>query len=162
MSSRLPLPSPRANTPAVVSAADAATAAPLAGGRMAELIRRADFSSSPLGPPERWPQSLRTALSICLSSRFPMIIYWGPQLCVLYKDAYTPIFARKHPDMLGKPAHEAWSEIWDVLAPMYEAVMQGGEATWSEDQLLVLERNGFPEESYFTWSFSPIADESGS
>jgi len=129
---------------------------------MAELIRRADFSSSPLGPPDRWPQSLRTALSICLSSRFPMIIYWGPQLCVLYNDAYIPIFARKHPDMLGKPAHEAWSEIWDVLAPMYEAVMQGGEATWSEDQLLVLERNGFPEESYFTWSFSPIADESGS
>ncbi len=133
----------------------------MVGGQMGALIRTHDFSESKLGPRELWPQSLRTALSICLSSRFPMIIFWGPHLCVLYNDAYIPIFAKKHPGILGKTGFEAWGEVWDVIDPMFKSVMERGEATWSEDQLLLLERKGFVEEVYLTWSYSPISDESG-
>jgi signal transduction histidine kinase/CheY-like chemotaxis protein len=131
------------------------------GGQVGELIRnKRDWHTSRLGPPDSWPQSLRTALSIVLSSRFPMIIFWGEHLSVLYNDAYIPIFAGKHPDVLGKTGFEAWGEVWDVIAPMFKRV-RAGEATWSEDQLLLLERRGFVEECYFTWSYSPIRDERG-
>jgi PAS domain S-box-containing protein len=130
------------------------------GGVMGELIRTKDWDESKLGPPSTWPQSLRTALSIALSSRFPMIIFWGDDLCVLYNDAYIPIFGAKHPETLGKTGFEAWGEVWEVIAPMFERV-RSGEATWSKDQLLGLHRRGFTEEAYFTWSYSPIIDEAG-
>ncbi len=130
-------------------------------GTMRSLIESKDFASTKLGPRGSWPQSLKTALSICVSSRFPMVIFWGADLCVLYNDGYIPIFAQKHPDVLGKTGFEAWGEVWDVIGPMLDAVMTRGEATWSKDQLLILERNGYPEECYFTWSYSPISDETG-
>src|SRR5437016_1550672 len=132
------------------------------GGDMGALMRSLDWSKTRLGPVEEWPQSLRTAVSICLSSHFPMLIWWGPELVKLYNDAYRPILgATKHPQALGQPGRECWPEIWHIIGPMLEGVMASGEATWSENQLLLLERNGYPEECYFTFSYSPIRDESG-
>ena len=134
----------------------------LAGGaEMGERIRALDWSRTPLGPVERWPQSLRSALSICLGSRFPIVLYWGAERIVLYNDAYAEILGKKHPWALGRPCREVWSEIWHVIAPMLDGVVAAGEATWSEDQLLFLERGGYPEECYFSFSFSPVRGEGG-
>jgi PAS domain S-box-containing protein len=131
------------------------------GGELGELIRAKDWSRTPLGPAPEWPQSLRSALSICLGSRFPIVIYWGPSLVVLYNDAYAEILGKKHPHALGRPCREVWSEIWDVIAPMLQGVLATGEATWSEDQLLLLERRGYPEECYFSFSFSAVRGANG-
>ncbi len=132
------------------------------GGEVGELMRQINWATTPLGPTENWPQSLRTALSICLLSRFPMLIWWGPELVMLYNDAYRPILGSvKHPHSMGQRGQECWPEIWDVIGPMLEGVIECGEATWSDNQLLLLERNGYPEEAYFTFSYSPIRDESG-
>lgn len=131
------------------------------GGQMGEFIRSYDWSQSKLGPIETWPQSLLTAASIVLSSGFPMILFWGSDLVVLYNDAYIPIFGARHPTSLGKTAFEAWGEVWDVIGPMFDEVMLKGKATWSDNELLLLTRNGYVEECYFTWSYSPIRDESG-
>ena len=140
-------------------AAEALFAAP---GELPLLMRDVDWTRTPIGPVERWPQSLRTSVSICLSSRFPILLWWGPELVMLYNDAYRPILgALKHPAALGQPGRECWPEIWEVIGPMLRQVMDQGTATWSEDQLLLLERNGYPEECYFTFSYSPIHDESG-
>ena len=131
------------------------------GGEMGRLMREHDWASTPLGAVETWPQSLRTAVSICLASYFPMLIWWGPDLIKLYNDAYRPILGNKHPRSLGQPGQECWPEIWDIIGPMLEGVLIRGEATWSENQLLPLERNGYIEECYFTFSYSPIRDETG-
>ena len=128
---------------------------------MAGLMRALDWSRTPLGPSAEWPQSLRTAVSICLASRFPILIWWGPQLVMLYNDAYRQILGTKHPASLGAPGRRVWPEIWHIIGPMLEGVLQEGNATWSDDQFLPLERNGYPEECYFTFSYSPIQDESG-
>ncbi|HYO07381.1 MAG TPA: PAS domain-containing protein [Tepidisphaeraceae bacterium] len=128
---------------------------------MAALVRATDWSQTPLGPMASWPQSLRVAVGICLNSRFPMFVWWGPQLINIYNDAYVPILGKRHPAALGRPAREAWHDIWDVLGPQADAVMSRGEATWNERVLLVMERNGYSEETYFTWSYSPIPDEAG-
>jgi signal transduction histidine kinase len=130
-------------------------------GEMAVLLRSVDWAATPIGSPEGWPQSLRTSLSICLLSRFPIVLWWGPDLVLLYNDAYRQIIADKHPRAMGMAAREVWPEIWDVIGPMLDGVMTRGEATWSEDQLLFLNRHGFAEECYFTFSYSPIIDESG-
>ena len=132
-----------------------------AGGTTGALIRAIDWSETALGPVEGWPQSLRTSISICLNSRFPMLIWWGPSLVKIYNDAYLPILGAKHPRALGQPGREVWPEIWHIIGPMLEGVMQRGEATWSEDTLLPLERKGFIEECYFTFSYSPINTENG-
>jgi len=131
------------------------------GGEMGRRMRELDWSKTPLGPIEDWPQSLRSAASICIGSRFPIVLYWGPQRVVLYNDTYAEILGAKHPWALGRPCREVWSEIWNVIAPMFDAVTATGEATWSEDQLLVLERTGKPEECYFSFSFSPVRGEDG-
>jgi PAS domain S-box-containing protein len=131
------------------------------GGEMARLVRALDSASTPLGPFASWPQSLRSALSICLGSRFPIVIYWGPDLVVLYNDAYAEILGQKHPWALGRPCREVWSEIWDVIRPMLDRVLTRGDATWSEDQMLLLERRGYPEECYFSFSFSPVHGANG-
>ncbi len=132
------------------------------GGEMGTLMRQIEWAQTPLGPVESWPQSLCTALSICLASRFPMLIWWGPKLVMLYNDAYRPMLgAVKHPTAMGQRGSECWTEIWDVIGPMLANVVTHGEATWSHDQLLLLERNGYVEECYFTFSYSPIRDESG-
>jgi PAS domain S-box-containing protein len=131
------------------------------GGEMGALMRSLDWSETLLGPVSAWPQSLRTSVSTCLNSRFAILIWWGPDLVMLYNDAYRDIIAAKHPAALGRPGRECWPEIWHIIGPMLEGVLQRGDATWSNDFLLLLERNGYPEECYFTFSYSPIRDESG-
>jgi signal transduction histidine kinase/CheY-like chemotaxis protein len=132
------------------------------GGEMGALIRAHDWTTSRLGPPEAWPQSLKTALSICLGSKFPMVIWWGKDFSVFYNDAYIPIAGPlKHPMFIGRPAQEQWPEIWDVVGALANEVVSTGNATWSEDQPLFMTRLGFVEECYFTFSFSPTRDESG-
>ena len=124
-------------------------------------MRSIDWAATPLGPLRSWPQSLRSAASICLGSRFPIVLYWGPRYVVLYNEAYAEILGKKHPWAVGRLCQEVWSEIWDVIAPMLDGVTATGEATWSEDQLLFLERHGYPEECYFSFSFSPVRGTGG-
>ncbi len=128
---------------------------------MGARMRAHDWSRTPLGPVAGWPQSLRTIVSTCLNSRFPILIWWGPEMVKLYNDAYAAIVASKHPDALGRPGRAVWPEIWDLIGPMLDGVLTRGEATWSENILLPLVRHGFAEECYFTFSYSPIRDEGG-
>jgi signal transduction histidine kinase len=124
-------------------------------------MRASDWSKTPLGPVQRWPQSLRTAVSICLLSRSPLWIGWGADLVHFYNDACRPVLKDKYPWALGRPALEVWAEMEDVIGPMLRGVLAGGPAARSADQRLFLERNGRVEETYFTFSSSPILDESG-
>jgi signal transduction histidine kinase/DNA-binding response OmpR family regulator len=130
------------------------------GGELGELIRAKDWSATPLGPSTEWPQSLKTTLGIMLNSRYPMFVFWGPQLVKIYNDGYRPITGHKHPWALGRPAREVWPEIWADIKPLVDRAL-GGDPTFSSDLLLFMERNGFPEEVYFTFSYSPVPDESG-
>ncbi|HST21605.1 MAG TPA: hypothetical protein VLR90_10835, partial [Blastocatellia bacterium] len=134
----------------------------LGGGEMGERMRAMDWSNTPLGPALQWPQSLRTAVSILLDSGYPMYIAWGGGFTQIYNDAYRPILgATKHPAALGQSTPECFAEIWDFIGPMFERVMTLGEATTLIDQLLELDRNGYVEECYFTFSYSAIRDETG-
>ena len=132
------------------------------GGDMGARMRTLDGCDHPLGPLQAWPQSLRSAVSICLGSRFPMVVLWGPRLIMLYNDAYAPLLGDKHPDALGRSIHEVWTEIADVIAPLMAGVMATGEATWIPDGYLALERHGAAEETYFSYSFGPVRVEDGS
>src|SRR6516164_1811321 len=133
------------------------------GGEMGKRTRALDWSKTPVGPVETWPPSLKTAVSVCLDSRFPIVIWWGkPAYTMFYNDAYIPFLGvTKHPGWLGRSGRECWSEIWAVMGPMWESVFATGEATWSEDFLYVLDRNLPHEEGYFTFSYSPIWDDAG-
>lgn len=131
-------------------------------GGMNELISSYDWSVTPLGPVSVWPDSLKAAVRILVTSRFPMWMAWGPELTVLYNDAYARVtLGKKHPWALGKPATEVWHEIWADIGPRIERVMTTGEASWDETLGLILERSGFPEETYHTFSYSPLAGSSG-
>lgn len=129
------------------------------GGETGERLRALDWSRSPLGSPTTWPQSLRTAVSMILSSRQPMFLAWGPELGFLYNDAYAPILAQRHPDAIGRPFREVWSDIWDDIWPLIDRALSG-EATWSENLHLVMEREGRPRDAWYTFSYSPVRDES--
>jgi PAS domain S-box-containing protein len=131
------------------------------GGAMGALMRSIDWARTPLGAAAAWPQSLCTSISTCLSCAFPILLWWGRELVMLYNDEYAGLLGRKHPAALGQPGAACWPEIWDVIGPMLRQVMEQGEPTRSRDLLLVLERNLFPEECYFSFSYSPIRDESG-
>jgi PAS domain S-box-containing protein len=126
---------------------------------MRDRLQSFDWSRTELGPLATWPQSLRIAVSICMDSRFPMFVWWGPNRINIYNDAYVPILGAKHPAAFGQPAQPTWREIWDVVGPQADAVMQRGEATWNERVLLVMQRKGYAEDTWFTWSYSPIRDE---
>ena len=128
---------------------------------MGARVRALDWSKTPLGAISKWPQSLKTSVSTCLNSRFPVLIWWGPELVKIYNDAYRPLIGSKHPWALGCPGREVWPEIWNVIGPMLEQVTGRGEATVSEDLLLLLERDGYAEECYFSFSYSPIRNELG-
>lgn len=130
------------------------------GGEMGAAIRAFNWAATPLGPPEAWPQSLKTCLRIMLASRQPMWVWWGPELINFYNDAYLPIIGGKHPGALGQPAREVWHEIWDQISGRIAGAM-AGEATYSEAEMLVMRRNGYPEETYYTFSFSPVPEEDG-
>lgn len=131
------------------------------GGEMGALMRRLDWAATPIGAVDQWPQSLRTAVSICLNSRFPMVIWWGKDLILLYNDAWRPILGNKHPQALGRPGQEVWAENWDVIGLQLNGVLETGQATWSDDLLLPALRYGYLEEAYFTYSYSPIFTETG-
>jgi PAS domain S-box-containing protein len=127
----------------------------------AALLHATDWSRTALGPMDQWPQCLRLAVGICQSSRFPMFVWWGPQLINIYNDAYVPMLGQRHPRAFGRPARDSWDDIWSVVGPQADTVMAKGEATWNERVRLVMERHGYSEETWFTWSYSPILDESG-
>jgi PAS domain S-box-containing protein len=133
------------------------------GGEMTALMRAKDWSATPVGEHGTWPQSLRTALSILLGSKFPMFLWWGPELVCFYNDAYRPSLGKegKHPNILGQRAEEGWAEIWHIIKPLIDQVLSGGESTWSEDQLIPIYRNGCIENVWWTFSYSPVNDESG-
>ncbi|MPR35622.1 PAS domain-containing protein [Salmonirosea aquatica] len=133
------------------------------GGEMGQLTRMLDWSRTPVGDMQGWPQSLKTTLSILLNSRFPMFLWWGPELVCFYNDAYRPSLGQdgKHPSILGMPAQQAWPEIWETIKPLIDQVLAGGEATWSENQLIPIFRNGKLEDVYWTFSYSPVQGESG-
>ncbi|MBS1804749.1 MAG: response regulator [Acidobacteria bacterium] len=131
-------------------------------GTMSELISSHDWSRTPLGDVSGWPDSLKAAVRILVTSRFPMWMAWGPQLTFLYNDSYARVtLGKKHPWALGKPAPEVWHEIWADIGPRVERVMRTGEASWDETLGLILERSGFPEETYHTFSYSPLAGSNG-
>jgi PAS domain S-box-containing protein len=130
------------------------------GGEVGALMRGNDWSSSPLGAPETWPQSLRTVVGLLLNSKFPMFVAWGADLGFLYNDAYAEILGAKHPRALGARFHDIWSEIWPDISPLIDAAMVG-QASFREDLPLVMRRKGFDEQTWFTFSYSPVRDESG-
>ena len=131
------------------------------GGEMGALMRSLDWSRTPLGPIQHWPQSLKTSVSICLASRFPIVMYWGREYVVIYNDAYSTILGSKHPWALGQCCSDCWAEIWNTIGPMLDGVVQSAQATWSDDLLLLLRRHGYPEECYFSFSFTPVRIETG-
>ncbi len=144
---------PPATDPGLVFAGD---------GELAGLMRDKDWAATPLGPVEQWPTALRTAVRIVLTSRFAMWMGWGDELVMFYNDAYRrDTLGVKHPWALAQPASAVWSEIWTDVQPRIQSVLAGGGATWDEALFLVLERGGYPEETYHTFSYSPLHDDDG-
>ncbi|HVL72159.1 MAG TPA: HWE histidine kinase domain-containing protein [Beijerinckiaceae bacterium] len=130
------------------------------GGETGAQMRGLDWSQSPLGAPETWPQSLRAVVSLLLNSKFPMFVAWGPELGFLYNDPYAPILGTRHPAAQGRRFRDIWPEIWDDISPLVERAL-AGEASFHEDLPLTMQRRGYVEETYFTFSYSPVRDESG-
>jgi hypothetical protein len=130
---------------------------------LAGLMRAFDWASSDLGPPETWPDNLRVALGLCLTSRIPIVMYWGPEFTVLYNDPYISFLgSTKHPRFLGRPGRECWSEIWPTIGPMLESVYETHTATWSEDVLMFFARDLPLEEVYVRFTFGPVLSIDGS
>jgi PAS domain S-box-containing protein len=130
------------------------------GGELGELMRRKDWPATSLGDPAHWPRSLKTVVRIMLTSSQPIWIGWGEELLYLYNDPYKSIIGGKHPWALGLPASTVWREIWDDIQPLLQTAM-AGDGTFVESQLLIMERNGYPEETYYTFSYSPIPGDDG-
>jgi len=130
-------------------------------GETGALMRSFNWSQTAVGPMDAWPQSLRTAVRIILASRYAMFIWWGSELVNLYNDPYRTFLGSKHPAALGKSARDVWAEIWDSIGPRTDAVLQRGESTFDEAFLLLMERHGYPEETYFTFAYSPLPDDRG-
>ena len=128
---------------------------------MASMTRDFDWSATDLGPPASWPQSLKAAVRIVLTSRYAMWMAWGPNLRFFCNDAYLPTVGIKRDWVLGSRSDKVWEEIWPDIGPRIKRVLNTGEATWDEGLLLFLERLGFPEETYHTFSYSPLADDDG-
>ncbi|MEZ0058948.1 two-component sensor histidine kinase [Bradyrhizobium elkanii] len=127
------------------------------GGEMGSLTRDFDWSKTSLGPPDKWPQSLRVTVRLVLTSRHPMFIWWGPELIQFYNDAYRETMGpERHPSALGARGRECWDEIWDIIGPQIDYVMAGKGATWNEDQLVPVTRHGRREDVWWTYSFGPI------
>ena len=132
-----------------------------ASGELADLIRETDWSATPLGPRDGWPQNLCTIVNLILASGFPMAILWGSELIFIYNDGYRVIAGGKHPQALGHSPREIWAEVWEFNKPIFEKVMTRGESVYLENQLFRITRHGYMEDAYFTLSYSPIHTESG-
>ncbi len=121
-----------------------------------------DWEATPLGPIDEWPNALATIVRVLLTSRFAMWMAWGPELTFLCNGAYRrDTLGQKYPWALGRPAQEVWAEIWPEIGPRIENVLRTGHATWDEALMLILERSGYPEETYHTFSYSPLAGDDG-
>lgn len=133
------------------------------GGEITELLRKRDWSKTTLNNPEAWPQSLKTTLSIIFNSKFPMLLFWGPEHICFYNDAFRPCIGNegKHPAMLGAKAKDYWKQTWEDIKPVLDNVLAVGEAIWTEDQLLPIYTNGVMEEAYWTFCYSAVHDETG-
>lgn len=131
------------------------------GGETGALMRAIDWSGTALGPVDNWPQSLKTCVRVVLTSRQPMFVWWGDALINLYNDAYRSILGGKHPRAMGQPASEVWTEIWGQIVPRVASAMNGNTGTYDEALLLIMERNGYPEETYYTFSYSPVPNDTG-
>jgi signal transduction histidine kinase len=131
------------------------------GGEMGARMRAFDWASNPLGPVPSWPQSLKTCVRVILTSRQPMFVWWGEQFINLYNDAYKTIVGGKHPEALGQPASVVWREIWDQVYPRAQSAMSMNEGTYDEALLLIMERHGYAEETYYTFSYSPVPNDQG-
>jgi PAS domain S-box-containing protein len=129
------------------------------GGQMGERMRALDWTKTPLGPPQRWPQSLKTIVRVMLDSRYAMWMLWGPELTFFCNDAYLPTVGIKRDWVLGARSDKVWEEIWPDIGPRIAQVLEHGRSTWDEALLLYLERSGFPEETYHTFSYSPVYDD---
>ncbi|MET0866472.1 MAG: ATP-binding protein [Pseudorhodoplanes sp.] len=125
---------------------------------MSRLMRQWNWSDTPLGDPGGWPDGLKIPLKMLLTSRFEMWLGWGPDLAFFYNDSYIPTLGRKHPSMLGKPFREVWAEVYDQVSDQVDRV-RAGEATWNDAMPLLLERNGYPEETFHSFSYSPLYGE---
>jgi len=132
----------------------------LDGGEVGALMRARDWSASPLGPPEDWPQSLRSVVGLLLNSKFPMFVAWGPELGFLYNDAYAEILGGKHPAAIGSRFEDIWREIWPDIHPIILKAL-AGQSTYHENLPLTMNRRGYDEQTWFTFSYSPVRDESG-
>src|SRR3954465_3444909 len=133
----------------------------IGGGELGALIRAKDWSATPLGRAEAWPQNIKTAVSLCLNSRFPILLWLGPELRIVYNDAYVPFLGpAKHPAMLGAPGREAWGEIWPTIGPILDEAL-AGRATWVEDFRMFFARRLPREEVYVTFSYGPILGDDG-
>ena len=130
------------------------------GGKMGELIRAKDWSKTPLGSPATWPQSLRTTVNLCIASNFPIAIIWGPHRVQIYNDGYWPITGDMHPTSMGQDFAACWQSAWPVIGKAFEEAILGN-TRFLENQRIFLDRYGYKEETFFTFSFSPILDESG-
>ncbi|MEH2179609.1 hybrid sensor histidine kinase/response regulator [Nostoc sp.] len=130
-------------------------------GEMCELMRRKDWSKTSLSSVENWPQSLKTSIRIILGSRYPMFVWWGQELLNFYNDAYIPVLGKRHPQALGESARNIWADVWHSVGPFAEDVLNLGKPSWNEEFLEIMERNGYPEETYFTFSYSPISNDDG-
>ncbi len=130
-------------------------------GEMARLMRSHDWAATPLGTPDTWPNTLKVAIRLLLTSRFEMWMGWGPDIAFFYNDAYRPTLGDKHPRSLAMPTRELWKEIWHDVQPRLQVVYERGEATWDRALLLLLQRHGYAEETYHTFSYSPLLGDTG-
>ncbi|MDN4054085.1 PAS domain-containing protein [Massilia sp. YIM B02763] len=154
-------PDEHAARPATATGTDAGALMFLSGGgELGAMMRAHDWSASPLGDPRGWPQALRTVVALMLNSKFPMFVAWGEQLGFLYNDSYREVLGDKHPASLGRPFHDIWAEIWHDIGPMVERALQG-EATYADRMYLVMNRHGYEEPTWFTFSYSPVRNEDG-
>jgi len=133
---------------------------PALGGRMAELFQTTDWAASPLGPPAGWPAALRAAVTLVLDSRFPMCVAWGPELAMVYNEAYGHILGDRHPAALGRPTREVWHEVWADVRPLLDKAL-AGEAVYFENQPLALPGQGEDARAWVTFSYSPLRDDAG-
>ena len=135
------------------------SALPPTGGELASLIRALDWSATSLGPIAGWPQHLRSAVTLMLPADAQIVLFWGPEFVALYNDAYAPTIGEKHPEALGRPARESWTELWDDLEPLLRRVLETGETVSAKDRPFYIERHGYPEDVYFDISYSPVRSE---
>ncbi|RYZ77296.1 MAG: hypothetical protein EOP04_31195, partial [Proteobacteria bacterium] len=130
------------------------------GGEMGKLIREMDWSQTPLGDIQLWPESLKTTVSLCLSSNFPINLIWGPEHIQIINDGYWPICGEKYRQVMGSNYREAWASAWSAIGESFEQALQGN-TSFLENQRMFLDRNGYLEETFFTFSVSPIRDDQG-